>query len=99
MIKLCHAATALAILIAVTGDSLAQSSPSNPNSGIQPQSQAAPDTRGTEENPIVVRSVHTQREAAEDVAYREQQSASEWWNKIFAGGAFVAAFFQAVIFI
>src|SRR5450755_1797561 len=99
----------LVVLLMLTGVACAQSqqpSPSAGEPGKPPQSQAssdqkatAPDTRGTQENPIVVRSIKSKDETADDATEHQQKTTTERWNIIIGSAAVGGAFLQALIFI
>jgi hypothetical protein len=69
-----------------------------------PQAQAVQqpipaDTRGTEESPLIVRSIHSREEVDADAAQRSWEASSDRWNKIFSAAAVGATVLQALIFI
>jgi hypothetical protein len=96
------------VFLLTTGVALAQSQQPSPRSGesSQPpqaqsdgnQRQAPADTRGTEENPFVVRRVTSKEEAATDATDHQQKATTERWNIIIGCAAVSGAFLQAFIF-
>jgi hypothetical protein len=95
-------------LLLLTGGACAQSQQPSPSAGETskpPQSQSptdqgkpTTDTRGTETNPLIVRSVRSKDEADADAADHLDKSTTDWWMKIFAGAAAFGVFIQAAIF-
>jgi hypothetical protein len=109
MLKPRNVILALALLLAMLGDSWGRSHRPSPRTGqpsSPPQTQApsdqqkaAPDTRGTEQSPLIVRSVRSKEDAATDAADHQAQATANRWALIFSAGAVVGAFIQAFIFI
>lgn len=104
-----YAIIALAILFPLIGASWGQTqqlSPSGGNASGSQQTQATAnqqqpptDTRGTEQNPVIIRSIRSKQETAADAADRDARASTDRWMLIAAIATVVGVFVQALIFI
>jgi hypothetical protein len=93
-----HAILGLALLLAMIGDSPGQSqepSPSSANSGNPPQEQSSPnqqksaiDLRGTAQFPLIIRSIKSKEEAAQDTRHRQDKASTDGGFSLVLSKAF-----------
>jgi hypothetical protein len=103
--------TALLVLLAalLAGGAMGQTQPPSPRAGQAgkpPQTIADPiqqhpaaDERGTEQNPVIVRSIKSKEDAAQDAQDRQAKTSADWWMLVFSGAVAVGAFLQVGTFI
>jgi hypothetical protein len=89
------------ILLAITSARSQRPSPSEgkdsqPQQTQTPASQQTTTTypRGTEQTPLIVRSVKSEKEAADDAKERKDKAANDWTNTVFTGLVAVATILQ-----
>jgi hypothetical protein len=98
----------LLVMLFASG-AMGQSQPPSPRPGqadkppqTQPQpSQQHPDAgeRGTEQAPVVVRSIKSKEDAAQDAKDRQEKASADRWMLIFSGAVAIGAFLQVGTFI
>lgn len=92
---------ALALLAAFASDSWGQSRRNPPEKTTPAQQPAAPDQRGTEQSPLVVKSIPTPKtheETAADEAEKKDKSNSDWWLVKLTGVLAGIGFLQLIVF-
>jgi hypothetical protein len=102
MLKVPTFAVVLAVLLAMSGDSRSQEPPPSggePSSPQQSQTSPSqqtsePDHRGTEQAPLIVRSLKSQEEASQDAKDRQDKAANDRINLSFTALVAVATFLQ-----
>jgi len=71
-----------------------------PHSEAQSDQETATDQpRGTERIPLIVRTVKSKEEAAQDTRDREDKASTDWWMKIFSAAVAIAAVLQFGTFV
>jgi len=96
----------LAFLFASFVDSFGQSkepSPSRGDAGKPQQEQEQPqptqqeshvELRGTEQAPIIIRSIKSKEETARDAKDRDNKASAEWWNEVFSAAVAIGTLLQ-----
>jgi hypothetical protein len=101
--------TALLVLLAalLAGGAMGQTQPPSPcpgQAGKPPQTIADPiqqhpaaDERGTEQHPVIVRSIKSEEEAAQDAQDRQAKTSADWWMLVFSGAVAVGPFCKSAL--